>query len=85
MFPKRVLTIQSHVVFGYVGNRSAVFPMQLHGLDVDVLDTVCFATHTGYGKPVGTVLDGKDLGAILDGLKERTPGNAYYDFILTGE
>ncbi|RHY35120.1 hypothetical protein DYB32_000375, partial [Aphanomyces invadans] len=36
----RVLSIQSHVVHGYVGNRSAVFPMQLLGLEVDVLNTV---------------------------------------------
>lgn len=31
----RVLSIQSHVVHGYVGNKSAVFPLQLLGLDVD--------------------------------------------------
>ena len=32
--PGRVLSIQSHVVHGYVGNKSAVFPLQLHGFDV---------------------------------------------------
>lgn len=31
----RVLSIQSHVVHGHVGNKSATFPMQLLGLDVD--------------------------------------------------
>ena len=31
---KRVLSIQSHVVHGYVGNRCAVFPLQLMGFDV---------------------------------------------------
>lgn len=31
---KRVLSIQSHVVHGYVGNRCAVFPLQLLGFDV---------------------------------------------------
>ena len=33
--PARVLSIQSHVVHGHVGNKSAIFPMQLLGLDVD--------------------------------------------------
>ena len=34
--PKRVLSIQSHVVHGYVGGKAAVFPLQLMGFDVDV-------------------------------------------------
>ena len=29
--PRRVLTIQSHCVRGYVGNKAAVFPLQLLG------------------------------------------------------
>jgi hypothetical protein len=33
--PARVLSIQSHVVAGYVGNRAAVFPLQRLGLEVD--------------------------------------------------
>jgi pyridoxal/pyridoxine/pyridoxamine kinase len=32
-FP-RVLSIQSHTVHGYVGNKSAVFPLQLLGFEV---------------------------------------------------
>ena len=31
---KKVLSVQSHVVHGYVGNRCAVFPLQLLGFDV---------------------------------------------------
>lgn len=34
--PKRVLSVQSHVVHGYVGGKAAVFPLQLLGFDVDV-------------------------------------------------
>lgn len=34
--PERVLSIQSHVVFGYVGGKAAVFPLQCLGYDVDV-------------------------------------------------
>ena len=46
--PGRVLSIQSHVVHGHVGNKSAVFPMQLLGLDVDPINSVQFSNHTGY-------------------------------------
>ncbi|OMJ21725.1 Pyridoxal kinase [Smittium culicis] len=42
----RVLSIQSHVVSGYVGNRAATFPMQYLGLDVDVINTVQLSNHT---------------------------------------
>ena len=43
---KRVLSIQSHVAYGYVGGRAATFPLQLLGWDVDVVNTV------KYGPPV---------------------------------
>jgi pyridoxine kinase len=36
----RVLSIQSHTVHGYVGNKSAVFPLQLLGFDVDPVNSV---------------------------------------------
>ncbi|WWC70136.1 pyridoxal kinase [Kwoniella pini CBS 10737] len=45
--PSRVLSIQSHVVSGYVGNRAATFPLQTLGYDVDVVNTVQFSNHTG--------------------------------------
>lgn len=40
---RRVLSIQSHVVSGYVGNKVAVFPLQLLGFDVDVINSVQFS------------------------------------------
>ncbi|KAG8384152.1 hypothetical protein BUALT_Bualt04G0088500 [Buddleja alternifolia] len=43
----RVLSIQSHTVQGYVGNKSAVFPLQLLGFDVDPINSVQFSNHTG--------------------------------------
>ncbi|KAJ0042953.1 hypothetical protein Pint_18643 [Pistacia integerrima] len=43
----RVLSIQSHTVQGYVGNKSAVFPLQLLGYDVDPINSVQFSNHTG--------------------------------------
>ncbi|CAH1967132.1 unnamed protein product [Acanthoscelides obtectus] len=78
----RVLSIQSHVVSGYVGNKSAVFPMQLLGLEVDFINSVQFCTHTGYKKLTGQVLTEKDLRDLMDGLIENEID--LYSYLLTG-
>ena len=52
-FMRKVLSIQSHVVSGYVGNKAAVFPLQLLGLDVDFINSVQFSNHTGYPSLAG--------------------------------
>ena len=67
----RLLTIQSHVVCGYVGNRSATFPSQLLGWDVDVVNTVQFSNHTGYGAWKGQVFDGATIDELMTGIGER--------------
>eukprot|EP00536_Pseudo-nitzschia_multiseries_P002222 jgi/Psemu1/251457/estExt_Genewise1Plus.C_290124 len=70
MWNKRVLSIQSHVVHGYVGNRAAVFPLQLLGFDVDFINSVHFACHTGYKHfPHGQVMNGDELRTVLEGLE----------------
>ncbi|GAB2288939.1 hypothetical protein Dimus_023245 [Dionaea muscipula] len=78
----RVLSIQSHTVQGYVGNKSAVFPLQLLGYDVDPINSVQFSNHTGYPTFKGQVLNGKELWDLIDGLA----GNdlLYYTHLLTG-
>ncbi|KAF8825548.1 hypothetical protein HHX47_DHR6000288 [Lentinula edodes] len=43
----RVLSIQSHVAFGYVGGKAAAFPLQCLGYDVDLVNTVNFSNHAG--------------------------------------
>ena len=69
---QRVLSIQSHVVHGYVGNKAAVFPLQLLGFDVDVVNSVHFSNHTGYpGKWEGTVVPGEQLLSLLQGLQRN--------------
>lgn len=65
---RRVLSIQSHVVHGYVGNRSAVFPLQLLGFDVDVINSVQFSCHTGYPAICGQRLNCDDLRVLTQGL-----------------
>ncbi len=46
---KNVLSVQSSVVYGYAGNKAAVLPMQLSGIDVWPFYTVQFSNHTQYG------------------------------------
>ncbi|VDP33279.1 unnamed protein product [Echinostoma caproni] len=78
----RVLSIQSHVVHGYVGNRSAVFPLQVLGIDVDFINSVQFSNHTGYKTVKGQVLNAEDLKAVYLGLKAN--GLHHYTHIITG-
>ncbi|CDS00168.1 related to pyridoxal kinase [Sporisorium scitamineum] len=80
--PSRILSIQSHVVSGYVGNRSATFPLQLLGWDVDVTNTVQFSNHTGYGRWGGLRFDAEHLQNIFDGLENN--GLLRYSRMLTG-
>ncbi|TKY47423.1 Pyridoxal kinase [Spatholobus suberectus] len=78
----RVLSIQSHTVQGYVGNKSAVFPLQLLGYDVDPINSVQFSNHTGYPTFKGQVLNGQQLWDLIEGLE----GNdlLFYTHLLTG-
>jgi hypothetical protein len=82
--PARVLSIQSHVVHGYVGNRCATFPLQLLGIEVDVINSVQFSNHTGYpGGHRGEVLGGDALTALVDGL-DTNGLLAGFTHLLTG-
>lgn len=67
---KNVLSIQSHVVYGYAGNKAAVFPMQLLGVNVWALNTVQFSNHTQYGKWKGMVIPPAQIGEIAQGIAE---------------
>ncbi|CDR38012.1 CYFA0S01e20164g1_1 [Cyberlindnera fabianii] len=78
---KRLLSVQSHVVHGYVGNRAATFPLQCNGWDVDVLNTVNFSNHTGYGSVSGSKTTASELREVYEGLKAI---EVEYDAFLTG-
>jgi hypothetical protein len=62
----RVLSIQSHVVSGYVGNKSATLPLQLLGFDVDPVMSVQFSNHTGYPVVKGKAFGGDHLLELLE-------------------
>ena len=66
-----ILSIQSQVAYGHVGNSAAVLPLQRLGFDVFPLNTVQLAHHPGYGAWRGHKLAPEQLGEILGGLDER--------------
>ncbi|MEN3931357.1 pyridoxal kinase PdxY [Microvirga sp. W0021] len=66
-----ILSIQSHVAYGHVGNASAVFPMQRLGVEVWPIHTVQFSNHTGYGDWKGRVFDGHSIEELIDGISDR--------------
>jgi pyridoxine kinase len=66
-----ILSIQSHVAYGHVGNTSAVFPMQRLGVEVWAIHTVQFSNHTGYGAWKGRVFDGPAIEELVDGIEDR--------------
>lgn len=67
----RILSIQSAVAYGHVGNSAAVFPLQRLGHEVMPVYTVCFSNHTGYGQWRGPLLTGADVQEIVTGIQER--------------
>jgi pyridoxine kinase len=78
-----VLSIQSHVAYGHVGNASAVFAMQRLGVEAWPIHTVQFSNHTGYGEWTGRVFDGPFVDELLDGIEARG-ALARCDGVLSG-
>lgn len=80
---KTVLTIQSHVAMGCVGNRAAAFALQRLGCDVIAVNTVQFSNHTGYGNWNGAVFPADQIRSVVDGVEERG-GFRHCHAILSG-
>ena len=66
-----ILSIQSHVVYGYAGNTAAVFPLQRLGFEVWAVNTVEFSNHTGYKSWRGKVLGAELAEELVIGVSER--------------
>lgn len=66
-----ILSIQSAVAYGHVGNSAAVFPLQRLGVEVWPVHTVNFSNHTGYGEWRGPVMPADDVRAVIAGVGER--------------
>jgi pyridoxine kinase len=67
----KVLSIQSAVAYGHVGNSAAVFPLQRIGVDVMPVYTVNFSNHTGYGAWRGPLISPDDVRDVITGVEER--------------
>lgn len=66
-----ILSIQSHVAYGHVGNDAATFPLQRMGVEVWPVHTVQFSNHTGYGSWKGQVFDAGMIGEVVAGIEQR--------------
>lgn len=67
----KVLSIQSAVAYGHVGNSAAVFPLQRIGVEVLPVYTVNFSNHTGYGAWRGPLISPSDVADVITGIEER--------------
>lgn len=78
-----ILSLQSHVAYGYVGNRAAVFPLQRLGHEVIAINTVQFSNHTGYGSWTGDIMTVEHIDKIFAGLEQQGILQ-HIDGVLTG-
>lgn len=79
----RILSIQSSVAFGHVGNSAAVFPLQRMGHEVMPIYTVVFSNHTGYGDWKGPMLTGENVRDVAAGIDARG-GLSDTELVLSG-
>jgi pyridoxine kinase len=67
-----VISIQSQVAYGHVGNSAAVFPMQMHGIDVIAVPTTLLSNRPGYKTIRGRVLEAQLVADLLLGIEDRS-------------
>ncbi|CAM3989567.1 pyridoxal kinase PdxY [Helcobacillus massiliensis] len=79
----KILSIQSSVAYGHVGNSAAVFPLQRLGHEVWPVSTVLFSNHTGWGSWRGPVVDADDVHEVILGMEDRG-ALSEVDLVLSG-
>ncbi len=78
-----VLSVQSHVAAGCVGNRAAVFALERLGRRVAAVHTLQFSHHPGHGRPAGGAFETAQVAAVIAGtLDHLGPGGL--DALLSG-
>ena len=65
-----VLSVQSWVACGTVGNTAALFPLQRLGCETWSLNTVAFSNHTGHERWRGDTVPASDIAALFEGISE---------------
>ena len=63
-----VLSVQSRVAYGHVGNAASVFPLQRLGIEAWALDTVAFSNHTGHGRWRGSAVAAAQIAELFEGI-----------------
>ncbi len=66
-----ILSVQSSVAYGHVGNSAACFPLMRMGVEVWPVMTVHFSNHTGYGSWRGPLLSAEDVAEVVAGIEDR--------------
>ena len=67
---KKVLSIQSSVVSGHVGNDAATLPLQRQGFDVWCIPTVLYSNHPAHGPHQGRMIPSVELAALIGGVED---------------
>jgi len=78
-----ILSLQSHVAYGHVGNSAAVFALQRLGVEVWPIHTVQFSNHTGYATARGHAFNAAHVRELTQGLRERD-ALRHCDGVLSG-
>src|SRR6266851_6524429 len=65
-----VLSVQSWVACGNVGNTAALFPLHRLGCETWSLNTVAFSNHTGYERWRGETVPASAIATLFEGLAE---------------
>lgn len=78
-----ILSVQSRVVFGHVGNSAAAFALERRGHEVWAVDTVRLSNHPGHGPREGGAADAAEVAALISGV-ERAAGFARCEAVLGG-
>src|SRR5579875_1712990 len=78
-----ILSLQSWVAYGHVGNAAALFPLQRLGAEVWAVHTVQFSNHAGYGAWGGRVFTAAEVAEVVAGIAARGVLGAC-DAVLSG-
>lgn len=66
-----ILSIQSSVAYGHVGNSAATFPLMRRGIEVWPVHTVHFSNNTSYESWRGPLLPAADILEVVRGIDDR--------------
>ncbi|MFQ5775795.1 MAG: pyridoxal kinase PdxY [Kiloniellaceae bacterium] len=78
-----ILSIQSHVAYGHVGNAAAVFALQRLGFEVWPVHTLQYSNHPGYGEWTGRTFPAEHVREVINGVIARGAPSAC-EAVLSG-